>query len=183
MLMKNFKISVLTKDNLLFQKILLDLPCGVEIAQNEEAVNLILADIDTVMPPKESHISMSRKSECDLPIPFPLGAVEKLISKSEEDGMYLVLIGDEHAVSFGGEKIHLTELEYMLFYHLYENTGRFTSKEELLDSVWKNQADAGIVNVYVYYLRSKLEKNGERIIISSRKHGYKINEKYIGGYR
>ena len=39
--------------------------------------------------------------------------------------------------------------------------------------------DGGVVNVYVHYLREKLEKNGERIIISTRNLGYKINERMV----
>ena len=40
-------------------------------------------------------------------------------------------------------------------------------------------ADEGVLNVYVHYLREKLERGGEKIIISSRGLGYKIDEKYL----
>ena len=35
------------------------------------------------------------------------------------------------------------------------------------------------MNVYVHYLREKLEYNGEKVIISSRKNGYKIDERFF----
>ena len=35
------------------------------------------------------------------------------------------------------------------------------------------------MNVYIHYLREKLEADGEKIILSSRSHGYKIDEKYL----
>jgi DNA-binding response OmpR family regulator len=35
-----------------------------------------------------------------------------------------------------------------------------------------------VLNVYVHYLREKLE-DGKKIIISSRKLGYKIDERYL----
>ena len=53
--------------------------------------------------------------------------------------------------------------------------------EGSLTSEGGDDADGGILNVYVHYLREKLEKRGEKIIISSRKSGYKIDEKYLKG--
>ncbi len=181
--MQEVKISVFTEDNMLFQKILLDAPQGCTVVKNENNAELILVDIDTINLKLQNCISMSRRDVCDIIIPFPLGTIKNLVDKQNCAGACLVLANEERSVSFKGEKIHLTELEYTLFSHLYKNKDGFTTKEELLESVWNNQADIGIVNVYVHYLRTKLEKNGERIIISSRKHGYKINEKYIGDCR
>ena len=56
--------------------------------------------------------------------------------------------------------------------------GEFVSREEILHSVWSGDADPGIINVYVHYLREKLE-DGEKIIVSSRKNGYKIDGRYL----
>ena len=53
------------------------------------------------------------------------------------------------------------------------------SKAEILRHVWGGDADDGIVNVYVHYLREKLEAGTEKIILSSRGNGYKINEKFL----
>ena len=60
-----------------------------------------------------------------------------------------------------------------------EKRGEYVSREELLSRIWQNKTDKGILNVYIHYLREKLEKGGERIIISSRNLGYKINEVFI----
>jgi DNA-binding response OmpR family regulator len=62
---------------------------------------------------------------------------------------------------------------------LIEASGDFISREELIRRVWGEGADGGVLNVYVHYLREKLEKQGEKIIISSRKNGYKIDGKYL----
>ena len=59
-----------------------------------------------------------------------------------------------------------------------EAQGGFVSREEILREIWDNCADAGVINVYVHYLREKIE-HGEKIIISSRNNGYKIDEKYF----
>ena len=53
-------------------------------------------------------------------------------------------------------------------------------REEILSTVWGGEADSGVINVYIHYLREKLEVCGEKIILSSRKCGYKIDEKYLG---
>ena len=58
--------------------------------------------------------------------------------------------------------------------------GEFVSREEILSQVWNGDADCGIINVYIHYLREKIE-HGEKIILSSRKQGYCIDEKYLGG--
>lgn len=123
---------------------------------------------------------MSRKGEADISIPFPLGMLEKLLSKSN-DAAQLIISRAERAAYLRDEKIKLTELEFLLLEKLTQKRGEFTSKEEILRDVWKNEKDAGIINVYIHYLREKLETHGEKIIISSRKCGYKIDEKYTGG--
>ena len=87
---------------------------------------------------------------------------------------------EEKCVLLFGEKIKLTELEYALFSLLYKRQS-FVSREEILASVWHGEADGGIINVYVHYLREKLEKGGEKIILSSRKLGYGISENFLGG--
>ena len=78
---------------------------------------------------------------------------------------------------FSGERIKLTDLEFRLLSVLIERDG-FVSRDELMSSLWNNECDDGALNVYIYYLRRKLEKNGSKVIISSRMGGYKIDEKY-----
>ena len=77
-----------------------------------------------------------------------------------------------------GEEIKLTEIETVILKILIERNGEYVSRDELLDTVWGSDAECGVVNVYIHYLRSKLEKAGEKIILSSRKCGYKLSEKY-----
>ena len=56
----------------------------------------------------------------------------------------------------------------------------YTSREEIAKKVWGDASD-GLINIYVHYLREKLEIGGEKIILSSRKGGYRIDKKYLGG--
>ena len=89
----------------------------------------------------------------------------------------LVLSEDEKCAFLFGEKIALTELEFELLSKLMERDG-FTSREELLSALWQDEATGSVLNVYIHYLREKLEVGGEKIIVSSRRQGYRINEKF-----
>ena len=51
--------------------------------------------------------------------------------------------------------------------------------EELHGKVFGENNTPGLLNVYIHYLREKIEGEDEKIILSSRKQGYKINERYI----
>ena len=178
---KKIKVGVYTADTFLFQKILLDAPEWISIVRGEsQEADILLVDTDTASVEVQSYISMSRKGGADISIPFPLGTLSEFFSDTAQ-GAELTLALTEKAAYLRGEKIKLTELEFSLLERLMRSNGGFTSKEDILRDVWHNEKDAGIINVYIHYLREKLEAHGEKIIISSRKCGYKIDEKYTGG--
>ena len=178
-------IRVYTKDAYLMRKIAIDAGDGVAVALGEEGKaygdGLILVDIDTAEASGSlPFMTMSRKEKADISLPFPLGAIEKLCTGAGDEPD-LTLSEADRCVILHGEKIRLTEVEFSLLSALVLKGGEFSSREELLERVWDKNADGGIINVYIHYLREKLEKRGEKIILSSRKHGYKIDEKYLKG--
>ena len=178
-------VAVYTADRYLFQKIRLDAPEGVEVVfgdAEKTAATLVFADVDTVKSFPSGAVTMSRTdSGCDLKIPFPLGTVAALISDETKGDTILTVIAEERAALLKGERIKLTEVEFSLLSALLKRGGGFATRDEILSEVWGDGADSGVINVYIHYLREKLEIHGEKIIISSRKCGYKIDEKYIGG--
>ena len=184
----NVKVSiirVLTKDLYLLRKIAIDAGNNAEVIRSDGSSfpedGLLLVDIDTCVPPENvEFIAMSRRKKDGISIPFPLGAIEKLCT-GRGDSPALSLVKEERCAFLHGEKIRLTEVELSLLSSLVSRRGAFASREELLEEVWGNEADGGVINVYVHYLREKLEKRGEKIILSSRKYGYRIDEKYLGG--
>ena len=113
-----------------------------------------------------------------LTVPFTYEALYSALEGENTKSPELTL--GERCAYLRGEKIPLTEVEYALLRMLYEKRGEFVSREELRLGVWDEETDSGVVNVYIYYLRQKLER-GEKIINTSRKLGYKIDERYIGG--
>ena len=78
------------------------------------------------------------------------------------------------------EKINLTNKEYELLILLLNNKGNVVTRDNILNEVWGYDYDAGtnVVDVYVSYLRNKLdEKNKEAYIETVRAVGYIISEK------
>ena len=175
-------ISVFTSDLYLFQKIRLDAPDGVETVLGEcENPDVVILDTDTSDKVLKNAVTMSRISDADIKIPFALGTVAGLIEKLTDCGQALTLSATDRCAHLRGERIKLTEVEYSLLSLLHKKRGAYASREEILDVVWGGEKDAGVINVYVHYLREKLEAHGEKIIISSRMCGYKIDEKFFGG--
>ena len=64
-----------------------------------------------------------------------------------------------HEVCRGGLAVHLSHTEFQLLRCLMADPGRVQSRQSLLDQVWGSQfvGDANVLDVYVRYLRRKLE--------------------------
>ena len=176
-------VAVYTKNELLFQKLRLSAPSGVKVINalyetETELPTLTLCDIDT-LEATSGAITMSRSDGADIKIPFSVDTLTSLIESAKNSAPKLSIIEKERSVLIYGEKIKLTELEFKLFYTLFSSR-EFVSRKEILSKVWEESCDEGIINVYIHYLREKLETRGEKIIISSRKFGYRISESFTG---
>ena len=109
--------------------------------------------------------------------PFRISRLRAMLGLEKTDIFELPLpMPTYRAVLMDGKTIKLTESEYRLYHVLYEAQGEFVSRDTLHKTVWKGEGDIGIVNVYIHYLRQKLEKNGKRMIISARTKGYAVRK-------
>ena len=75
----------------------------------------------------------------------------------------------------GARPIALTAREYALLVVLMRQSGRVFSRDELLQQVWQDErvGSSNLVEVYVRYLRQKLEEGGEpRLLNTVRGLGY-----------
>lgn len=82
-------------------------------------------------------------------------------------------------VTRGGKDVQLTPHEFKLLHYLLVNRGRVLTREMILNRVWKYSldVDSRVVDVYVGYLRKKIDSNSNRKLISSvRGFGYLIKE-------
>ncbi len=78
----------------------------------------------------------------------------------------------------GGVLVELSAREFELLRYLIENAGRVISRERLLNSVWQIGYDPGtkIVDVYIRYLRAKIDRPGEDSLIQTvRSVGYMLS--------
>lgn len=75
----------------------------------------------------------------------------------------LVIEKENRVIRRNDEIIELTKREYELLVELMSNLNVVLSRETLLDRVWEyeKEAETNIVDVYIRYLRNKLDKPGE----------------------
>ncbi|HLQ86847.1 MAG TPA: response regulator transcription factor [Salinisphaeraceae bacterium] len=76
---------------------------------------------------------------------------------------------------YAGQDLELTATEFALLRHLAEHAGRVLSRMDILSAVWDYDFDphTNIVEVYIAYLRKKLERaGGAGLIRTSRGFGY-----------
>ncbi|MDS9472429.1 response regulator transcription factor [Sporosarcina pasteurii] len=100
---------------------------------------------------------------------------------------------DEHLYEFCGLSLHeqtrevkredrqieLTPREFDLLLHLLKHPNQVLSREQLLDAVWgfDYYGDTNVVDVYIRYVRKKIEKPGESTLIQTvRGVGYVLKE-------
>ncbi|TMV50110.1 response regulator transcription factor [Paenibacillus mesophilus] len=78
---------------------------------------------------------------------------------------------DSRFVRKGNATIDLTKREYDLLVAFMNNPNRVMSREALLDTVWGFEAavDTNVVDVYVRYLRNKIDSPGEASYIQTQR--------------
>lgn len=94
----------------------------------------------------------------------------------------VLTVGDLHLneetyeVQRAGRPIELTATEFALLKYLMENPKRVLSKAQILDRVWSYDfgGKASVVELYISYLRKKLDAAGPPMIHTLRGVGYSI---------
>jgi two-component system, OmpR family, response regulator len=86
----------------------------------------------------------------------------------------LVLDEDSHEVTRAGDAIALTSTEFELLRFLMRNPKRVLSKAQILDRVWSYDfgGRSNIVELYISYLRKKIDSGREPMIHTLRGAGY-----------
>jgi two-component system response regulator MprA len=74
-----------------------------------------------------------------------------------------------HEVRRAGVAVHLSITEYNLLRCLMREPGHVQSRQSLLDRVWGENfvGDTNVLDVYVRYLRRKLEPDGQPTLIQT----------------
>jgi len=86
----------------------------------------------------------------------------------------LTLDEEGHEVFRGGVRIDLTATEFELLRYLIRNVRRVVSKAQILDHVWNYDfgGQAHIVELYISYLRKKIDAGRQPLIHTVRGAGY-----------
>ena len=86
----------------------------------------------------------------------------------------LVLNVDRREVTRGGQPVELTTTQFELLRYLMENPRRVLSKAQILDNVWRYDfaGQANIVELYISYLRKRIDAGRPPMIHTVRGAGY-----------
>ncbi len=110
------------------------------------------------------------------------GLARRRVGTRTEEGDNALVVGDlrldpdTHDVSRAGVPIELTATEFSLLEYLMENPRHVLSKAQILDRVWGYDfgGKANVVEIYVSYVRKKLDALGPPMIHTLRGVGYSI---------
>lgn len=91
----------------------------------------------------------------------------------------LIIDPATNQVSRHGQKIDLSQKEFMVLHYLLRHPGKIISKDELLDHVWNDSGEVydRVVDTYIYYLRQKVDKpfpDQPALISTVKGRGYQI---------
>ena len=88
----------------------------------------------------------------------------------------LELNEDSHEVRRAGRDIELTATEFELLRYMMRNSKRVLSKSQILDRVWDYDfgGRSSVVEIYISYLRKKIDAEGDAMIHTVRGAGYMI---------
>jgi two-component system response regulator ArlR len=123
-----------------------------------------------------------------LPKPFAIDELLARVRVYTRNGMFknaknrlvvndIVMDNEKHQVWRAGKEIELTKKEYDLLEMLLINKNVVLSRAQLIEGVWgyEYEGEANVVDVFIRYLRSKLDDGFEKKVITTvRGVGYVI---------
>ena len=113
-----------------------------------------------------------------------LARMRALLRRPGARGEALLKFGDIEVdpstgrASRGGRQLALSAREFALLRVLLTNANRIMSRAKLYEAVCNNEYDglSNVLDVYINYLRNKLEENGDRVIHTVRGRGYLLGD-------
>lgn len=159
-----------------------------KIRQNSEIPIILLTAKDEVM---DKVIGLDMGADDYITKPFAIEellarirtALKRKIQKQEHSKTLqagaLKLDADKYSVTYGNDQIELTKREFDLLKYLVENKNIVLTRDRLLEEVWGFDyvGDTNIVDVYIRYLRSKIDdRYNIKLIHTIRGVGYIIKD-------
>jgi len=112
-----------------------------------------------------------------------LARMRALVRRADQPEASRIEMGDlkldfrSHRVWRGERSVELSSREFALLEYFVRHSGQVLSRQQILSAVWDYAFDPGsnVVDVYVSYLRNKLDRRGEPSLISTvRGAGYRF---------
>jgi DNA-binding response OmpR family regulator len=112
-----------------------------------------------------------------------LARMRALVRRADQPQASRMEIGDlkidlrSHRVWRGEKSVELSSREFALLEYFVRHSGQVLSRQQILSAVWDYAFDPGsnVVDVYVSYLRNKLDRRGDPSLISTvRGAGYRF---------
>jgi DNA-binding response OmpR family regulator len=112
-----------------------------------------------------------------------LARMRALVRRADQPQASRIELGDlkidllSHRVWRGEKQVDLSSREFALLEYFARHSGQVLSRQQILSAVWDYAFDPGsnVVDVYVSYLRNKLDRRGEPSLIATvRGAGYRF---------
>ena len=117
--------------------------------------------------------------------------VRSLVRRGPRERSAVLEVGDlaldpaEHSVRRGSEPIHVTPKEFALLQYFMQHAGEALTRPRLLEHVWDFafDGDPNIVDVYVGYLREKIDRPfGRASLETVRGVGYRLRNESVDAH-
>ena len=151
-------VTVLTLDERLRREVThLLAPLGYTVDESGRAqLYIVDEDTATLQARSSARVLTISRSGGNLRRPFTFEAFRNAVKAAFEE---------EESAAFSDTEARLLAL-------LRDADGEPVSRETLIRGVWGEDGGDGLLNLYIHYLRQKLEKDGKRRIFSARGKGY-----------
>ena len=150
------KVAILTEDARLYRLLsLLVSELGAEA--DSSSPSLVITD-KSDLPPRFASLPVLLIGDGGMPRPF---------SHADMKARILELLSNAPTPLF-------TPTEERLYRALKEASPAFVSRDELIRTVFGDGDDGGRLNLYIYYLRKKIETDGKKRIFAVRGKGYSL---------
>ena len=112
-----------------------------------------------------------------------MARMRALVRRSDQPQASRIEVGDlkidllSHRVWRGEKQVDLSSREFALLEYFVRHSGQVVSRQQILSAVWDYAFDPGsnVVDVYVSYLRNKLDRRREPSLIATvRGAGYRF---------
>ena len=116
--------------------------------------------------------------------------LRSLVRRGPHERSPVLEVGDlaldpaEHSLRRGNEPIRLTPREFALLQFFMQHAGEALTRSRLLEHVWDFafDGDPNIVDVYIGYLRDKIDRPfGRASIVTVRGIGYRLENEFVDG--